>query len=705
MAISQYVMHFIDPSAAPFVVNPYTSNGLVFPTAAGALDPSASGAATSLLFYGKGHPNYGERIEENFLHLLETFSGSIAPANPVSGQLWYTRIVYLQVAGGAWYQWTDGANVDGGSWSAVTVTNSSPPVQPVNGDHYFNAGVLYRGVDIAGHPLPANWYPVAFEIDSTISAPPSAATIKPKKILRVYDGGTWRETNTMWYGATSPANPVRGSVWFNTGSSSIEVYDGTVWVSSTGNFVEKTGDTMTGTLVMSGAEIDMTNNKIVNLALPTDDTDAASKIYVDSVVGSFVPNIGLDDLNDVVLSALPPTLGEVIRFNGGNWTNAELVLGDISDVTATATELSFLSGVTSNVQAQITSLGANKVDKAGDVITGALVMSAAQIDMGGNKIINVANPTDPGDAVNLQYLTTNSYRGLLSIDNTTSITPGVSPPESATLTFNFSSGPPLLASGLAPQVHTHLYTPAPGELLDNLPVPPETIEQAIHNLDKVVKRKSTPKRVVATPIIGPGVVTVPQYEVGSNSLFVFINGLKAIASISGHQSVQFDLSQTGSPVFAPNQLDCTTLAGLFDGEVSTTYEFSVTIDGTAPQTVSINGDNTALDTFCSLVAEINNQLSGATAVLEDSAITIYSDSTGPTSTILINDAVGPSPLPLFGSMSFFDSFSTPEVGSTHDYTEIGPAATLSTTISLISVTGGSPGDTLEAIVLGGTGAP
>ena len=44
---------------------------------------------TDLSFIGKGYAGYGELIAENFLHLLENFSGTTAPTKPIQGQLYY----------------------------------------------------------------------------------------------------------------------------------------------------------------------------------------------------------------------------------------------------------------------------------------------------------------------------------------------------------------------------------------------------------------------------------------------------------------------------------------------------------------------------------------------------------------------------------------------------------------------------------------
>ena len=44
---------------------------------------------TDLSLIGKGYAGYGEKIAENFLHLLENFSNTTAPSKPIIGQLWY----------------------------------------------------------------------------------------------------------------------------------------------------------------------------------------------------------------------------------------------------------------------------------------------------------------------------------------------------------------------------------------------------------------------------------------------------------------------------------------------------------------------------------------------------------------------------------------------------------------------------------------
>lgn len=54
-----------------------------------AMPPGINTVDTTLSLVGRGYPNYGEKIAENFLHLLENFASSTPPENPIEGQLWY----------------------------------------------------------------------------------------------------------------------------------------------------------------------------------------------------------------------------------------------------------------------------------------------------------------------------------------------------------------------------------------------------------------------------------------------------------------------------------------------------------------------------------------------------------------------------------------------------------------------------------------
>lgn len=71
-----YNINYSDPSNADTILVPD-------------MPPGINTVDTSLSLVGRGYPNYGQKIAENFVHLLENFASPIPPSNPIEGQLWY----------------------------------------------------------------------------------------------------------------------------------------------------------------------------------------------------------------------------------------------------------------------------------------------------------------------------------------------------------------------------------------------------------------------------------------------------------------------------------------------------------------------------------------------------------------------------------------------------------------------------------------
>lgn len=93
-----------------------------------------------------------------------------------------------------------------------------------------------------------------------------------------------------------------------------------------GGAVKKTGDSMTG-------QLNMTGNRIANVLSPTDNNDAATKIYVDTQIQRYDE---LSELEDI--SIVTPTVGEFIVFddNTNKWVNRSLTSDPLtSDVAIT----------------------------------------------------------------------------------------------------------------------------------------------------------------------------------------------------------------------------------------------------------------------------------------------------------------------------------------------------------------------------------
>ena len=99
------------------------------------VDEGTVDRTTDLQFVGKNYANYGEIQNENFLYLLENFSGGNAPTKGLDGQLWYdTTSKKIRL-------------YDGTSWRklAVTTTNDTEPSNQVLGDFWWDTdkGQLY----------------------------------------------------------------------------------------------------------------------------------------------------------------------------------------------------------------------------------------------------------------------------------------------------------------------------------------------------------------------------------------------------------------------------------------------------------------------------------------------------------------------------------------------------------------------------------
>ena len=193
MPLPSYTINYTDPLSSPFVLEPYTTNGYKFPIIP-VLDSRAVSGNTSILLHGKGTSDYGERLQEDIIHVMENFAGSTEPVNPIPGQLWYKRILYFRVPNGStysFYVWEAAAN----DWGAIVS----------------NVNIVFATQDPTLPPTDANknyWYNTTNEklfmwvmdswverIYSTDYPDYPSRPSKPEGTLLIYDGSTWTETN------------------------------------------------------------------------------------------------------------------------------------------------------------------------------------------------------------------------------------------------------------------------------------------------------------------------------------------------------------------------------------------------------------------------------------------------------------------------------------------------------------------------------
>ena len=97
-------------------------------------DNSINDTAADIILIGRNYAEYGEIINENYVHLLDNFANNTEPASPHKGQLWWdTANNVLKV----WKQ----QDPDPGYFVPVSGTTSagSSPANPVEGDFWWNS--------------------------------------------------------------------------------------------------------------------------------------------------------------------------------------------------------------------------------------------------------------------------------------------------------------------------------------------------------------------------------------------------------------------------------------------------------------------------------------------------------------------------------------------------------------------------------------
>ena len=93
-------------------------------------DGTIDTTTTDLALIGKGYAGFGEKLNENFVKLLENFNNTTAPTNKTTGQLWYD-------------QTNKQINIyTGTKWKPVgsTTNATSSPTNAVQGDLWFDTG-------------------------------------------------------------------------------------------------------------------------------------------------------------------------------------------------------------------------------------------------------------------------------------------------------------------------------------------------------------------------------------------------------------------------------------------------------------------------------------------------------------------------------------------------------------------------------------
>lgn len=273
---------------------------------------SAGSSHTSLRLHGRGALEWGEAVNEDLVRLTENFASASPPLNRLTGQMWVELKLYHYNGANEFKRF----DLVAGTWGPITVLLTEPAT-PTRGTYWWDGTTLwgYYEISTVGKSALA-WRERSFSTGSVILD--GATTPIPQQTVNVYnalaDGGAgaWVPPQSVTVSTTDPSSSATltpGTLWYDTASGTLKIWDGVTWqsmitsgVSATGNldmgnmytvtnltdpvnpqdamtlayaethYVNVSGDTMTGALILN--------------ADPSVALGAATKQYVDTAVAS-----------------------------------------------------------------------------------------------------------------------------------------------------------------------------------------------------------------------------------------------------------------------------------------------------------------------------------------------------------------------------------------------------------------------------------
>lgn len=387
--------------------------------------------------------------------------------------------------------------------------------------------------------------------------------------MRVWDETVWQPTQVQ-VSATDPVPAVpptspsiyvplpTGTLWYNTTTNMLCQRQGSAWVEVTGNYVQKSGDTMTGNLDMGGT------HTITGIATPSNSTDAVNKGYFDSHTASFVSSTymwpianvinlqpALDDItadvqslqvevasNTSITNALQADMDDKLSASNGIITGTVDVQGLLS-VNATGH-----LRINSPISVPTDAATKGYVDTAIAGVSGGGGSTVAGLDDLTDVIIGTIQPNDLIGYSLLDGAWTNQQPvdlGLAPLSHTTQVSGAhaassisFSPPVGMVSTDVQAAVESVFATklGLAGgQMTGALYLG--NNILSGIPLPVNPTDAVSKTyIDKVT---ANPRRI--TTVSSATSATTPMVKSGQNNLTVFLNGVKQYQSSTASQVV------------------------------------------------------------------------------------------------------------------------------------------------------------------------
>lgn len=368
----------------------YTINltdGTVFAT----ISDGTVNTASSMILVGKNYAGYGEFLDENFIHLLESGANTTAPGSPLTGQLWWDKTNNLlkvyngaifktisaatasptqpssNVTGDLWYDTVNqqvkvftgsGFIVVGPAFTSAEGTAGAVPetVNDSGGTPHFVTTLFVNNVRVAIVSKDANFTPAA----------PLVSTFP-----------------TIFTGISLPTSGLGGSAVFGGSATNAQLLDN---LDST-DFMRATANTATtGTVrVQNNTGLFVGTANVFNVNTTTTDANIKSNIsngnlVIQANVGGVTHNVARAlGANGTFAIGNGATVGTTLvatgNITGGNIVTAGQVSATGNITGGNITTSALLRGATVSATANVI---------AGNVVTGGLITATGNITSAAN---------------------------------------------------------------------------------------------------------------------------------------------------------------------------------------------------------------------------------------------------------------------------------------------------------------------------------
>jgi len=768
----------------------------------------AVSANTPLVLTGKGVPEYGEMVQNNLVYLAENFAGPTRPQPPLKGMLWYKDTVGANIlfptdpATKGLYLWNNvswspllisgeiTAPVDVGNQKITNLGLATDPNDAVS-VAYLNANILTLGGgtltgDLAttpGHyfispelPVLGNHVTNKTYVDAVDAALQNSINLSHSTLSGQIT--TLQNTDTILSNqiAVLDNNMIIADQALSARIDAI--------VTGSGNYLPLTGGALSGPVIVGGditihpnsnfvvapgnvsvGGISFGDNVVQAVGSPVSNTDAANKLYVDDTITDAITNI-----------VFPPNNGAADGVTTESIFNPSDTAGYQTVVFTTLKSGPDATGLANDATVYTATINIDGVDK-NISINGfeaqifSNLFTEINNDLGGAGICQFTNTgylkilsTTSGEFSSVAISDTDLFNSLTDYVTIAAPVPGV-PGGSLILVRSSGLDPVVTRDRISPMVHNHMTTQLLYDLsreysqsalmsffATNPNYPLITLKDIITSVDQMLYAAAQNKRrqIVVAGVGGITNLTLNDemaYEISSNNLQIFQDGIKLYADERGTSTLTFQQPNVGLKSLVPitpgsydftltwdgtatvlttvvtadyTYLDLlnalylalsslpTSTSGYEDVTFSgagpaggdatgltggTTYAATVKVDDSDVKSLLITGVNAA--TFTDLLTEINIDLAGAAVATLDSGnhrIRITSTTTGETSSISITDA---TVNPLFSSLPNYQSVATPV--PPHGWQPVGlvnDQRPNEIVISFISSLSGGPGSSM-----------